>query len=102
MAQYTSTGPIILKITTINWELWWKYCFKILFLSDLYTQGGAWTPNPKNKSFMPYWLSQTGNLMMEKKIKKLPESYGSEKRQIYSGVELKLEKRTNNKILEYK
>ena len=34
------------------------FFFKILFLSNFYTQGGAWTHNPKGKSFMLHWLSQ--------------------------------------------
>ena len=32
--------------------------FKILFLSNLYTQRGAWTHDPKIKSCMLYQLSQ--------------------------------------------
>ena len=33
---------------------------KILFLSNLYNQHGAWTYNPEVKSHMLYWLSQPG------------------------------------------
>ena len=34
--------------------------FKILFLSNLYTQCGAWTHNSETKSHMFYQLSQRG------------------------------------------
>ena len=34
--------------------------FKILFLSNLYTQRGALTHNPEIKSCVLHWLSQPG------------------------------------------
>ena len=38
---------------------------QFFFLSNLYTQHGAWTHNPEIESNMFYWLSQAGTLEME-------------------------------------
>ena len=34
------------------------FCFKILFLSNLYTQRGTWTHDPEIKSHVLFWISR--------------------------------------------
>ena len=46
--------------TPHNFSVFIFFFFKILFLSDVYTQHGAWTHNPETKSCTLYALSQPG------------------------------------------
>ena len=47
------------SLVTFKIERFWVF-FKILFLSNLYTQCGAWSYNPKTKSCMLFRLNQPG------------------------------------------
>ena len=49
------------KAETSGWKPEILFIFlKIFFLSNFYTQRGAWTHDPEIKSWMLFWLSQPG------------------------------------------
>ena len=54
--------PIVILFQQIQVGFERAFFKKILFLSNLYTQCGAQTHNPKIKSRMLHWLSQPGAL----------------------------------------